>query len=105
MANSGLKPQEYSGPILGLIFLRYAEVRFALQRGKLDATGCAAPERRLIYAATSTYSTWLDGSGIGSPSSRIPARWSSMALRILRSTASTVAPVATQPGKSSTYAP
>jgi type I restriction-modification system DNA methylase subunit len=25
-ANSGLKPQEYSGPILGLIFLRFAEV-------------------------------------------------------------------------------
>jgi len=24
-ANSGLKPQEYSGPILGLIFLRFAE--------------------------------------------------------------------------------
>jgi len=24
-ANSGLKPQEYSGPILGLIFLRLAE--------------------------------------------------------------------------------
>ena len=29
-ANSGLKPQEYSGPILGLIFLRFAEVRFAI---------------------------------------------------------------------------
>jgi len=28
-ANSGLKAQEYSGPILGLIFLRFAEVRFA----------------------------------------------------------------------------
>jgi hypothetical protein len=31
-ANSGLKAQEYSGPILGLIFLRFAEVRFAIQR-------------------------------------------------------------------------
>jgi type I restriction enzyme M protein len=31
-ANSGLKPQEYSGPILGLIFLRLAEVRFTAQR-------------------------------------------------------------------------
>ncbi len=29
-ANSGLKAQEYSGPILGLIFLRFAEVRFAV---------------------------------------------------------------------------
>lgn len=36
-ANSGLKAQEYSGPILGLIFLRFAEVRFALQRNRLEA--------------------------------------------------------------------
>ena len=35
-ANSGLKAQEYPGPILGLIFLRFAEVRFALQRTKLE---------------------------------------------------------------------
>ena len=35
-ANSGLKAQEYSGPILGLIFLRFAEVRFAIQRKKLE---------------------------------------------------------------------
>ncbi len=35
-ANSGLKPQEYSGPILGLIFLRFAEVRFIAQRAKLE---------------------------------------------------------------------
>ncbi len=38
-ANSGLKPQEYSGPILGLIFLRFAEVRFSLLRAKLEAEG------------------------------------------------------------------
>jgi len=35
-ANSGLKAQEYSGPILGIIFLRFAEVRFAQQRAKLE---------------------------------------------------------------------
>lgn len=35
-ANSGLKAQEYSGPILGIIFLRFAEVRFAAQRTKLE---------------------------------------------------------------------
>jgi type I restriction-modification system DNA methylase subunit len=35
-ANSGLKAQEYSGPILGLIFLRFAEVRFAIQRNRLE---------------------------------------------------------------------
>jgi type I restriction enzyme M protein len=28
-ANSGLKAQEYSGPILGLIFLKFAEVSSA----------------------------------------------------------------------------
>ena len=38
-ANSGLKAQEYSGPILGLIFLRFAEVRFAVQRIKLEKAG------------------------------------------------------------------
>jgi type I restriction enzyme M protein len=35
-ANSGLKAQEYSSPILGLIFLRFAEVRFAIQYKKLE---------------------------------------------------------------------
>lgn len=41
-ANSGLKPQEYSGPILGLIFLRFAEVRFAALRTKLESAGSSA---------------------------------------------------------------
>ena len=41
-ANSGLKPQEYSGPILGLIFLRFAEVRFAVLRARLEAAGSSA---------------------------------------------------------------
>ena len=35
-ANSGLKSQEYSAPVLGLIFLRFAEVRFTAQRAKLE---------------------------------------------------------------------
>lgn len=43
-ANSGLKAQEYSGPILGLIFLRFAEVRFAIHRTKLE--GASASSRR-----------------------------------------------------------
>ena len=34
-ANSSLKSQEYSAPILGLIFQRFAEVRFAVQRASL----------------------------------------------------------------------
>jgi type I restriction enzyme M protein len=41
-ANSGLKAQEYSGPILGLIFLRFAEVRFAIQNKKLEQAGTSA---------------------------------------------------------------
>ena len=41
-ANSGLKAQEYSGPILGLIFLRFAEMRFAGQRAKLEKAGTSS---------------------------------------------------------------
>ncbi|MCM8662163.1 class I SAM-dependent DNA methyltransferase, partial [Accumulibacter sp.] len=41
-ANSGLKAQEYSGPILGLIFLRFAEVRFAARRARLEAVGTSS---------------------------------------------------------------
>jgi len=44
-ANSGLKAQEYSGPILGLIFLRFAEVRFTAQRATLEKAG-ASPGAR-----------------------------------------------------------
>ena len=43
-ANSGLKSQEYSAPVLGLIFLRFAEVRYAAQRAKLEKVG-ATPRR------------------------------------------------------------
>jgi type I restriction enzyme M protein len=38
-ANSDLKAQQYSGPILGLIFLRFAEVRFAALRANLETAG------------------------------------------------------------------
>ena len=41
-ANSGLKAQEYSGPILGLIFLRFAEVRFTARRTTLEKAGTSA---------------------------------------------------------------
>ena len=47
-ANSGLKAQEYSGPILGLIFLRFAEVRFATQRTKLEAAATSARRRSRV---------------------------------------------------------
>ena len=41
-ANSGLKAQEYSGPILGLIFLRFADVRFWAQRELLAQAGASS---------------------------------------------------------------
>ena len=41
-ANSGLKAQEYSGPILGIIFLRFAEARFAKQRKKLEKASASS---------------------------------------------------------------
>jgi type I restriction enzyme M protein len=41
-ANSGLKSQEYSALVLALIFLRFAEVRFAAQRAKLEKASASA---------------------------------------------------------------
>ena len=41
-ANSGLKSQEYSAPVLGLIFLRFAEVRFTNQRNQLEKAGASS---------------------------------------------------------------
>src|SRR5882672_2003359 len=50
-ANSGLKSQEYSAPVLGLIFLRFAEVRFAAQRASLEKLATdARPSRRSLGA-------------------------------------------------------
>jgi type I restriction enzyme M protein len=42
-ANSGLKPSEYSRPVLGLLFLRYAETQFAA----VEATLAPKPGSRL----------------------------------------------------------
>ena len=40
-ANSGLKPSEYSRPILGLLFLRYADHRFTqVENGLKPKLGC-----------------------------------------------------------------
>src|SRR5271167_2504620 len=44
-ANSGLKSQEYSAPVLGLIFLRFAEVRFAAQRATLEKKAATSSRR------------------------------------------------------------
>lgn len=41
-ANSSLSAAQYSQPVLGLIFLRFAEVRFAAQRAKLDKASASS---------------------------------------------------------------
>jgi type I restriction enzyme M protein len=41
-ANSGLKAQEYSAPVLGLIFLLFADVRFSAQRATLEKAGTSS---------------------------------------------------------------
>jgi len=38
-ANTGLKPSEYAAPVLGLIFLRYAETRFTEAEAQLGKSG------------------------------------------------------------------
>lgn len=45
-ANTGLKPAEFSGPVLGLIFLRYAESRFAEAEKRIGKVGSG--ERRKV---------------------------------------------------------
>lgn len=41
-AGAGLKQSDYSEPILGLIFLRFAEVRFSARRAELEKAGASA---------------------------------------------------------------
>ena len=43
-ANTGLKPSEFSNPVLGLIFLRYAEKRFHEAEAKLVISGLTISE-------------------------------------------------------------
>jgi type I restriction enzyme M protein len=41
-AGAGLKQSDYSEPILGLIFLRFAEVRFMGRRAELEKTSASS---------------------------------------------------------------
>ena len=58
-ANSGLKASEYGTPVLGLIFLRFADARFEAAREEIEAKGSARRKigpsdyhaERLIYLA------------------------------------------------------
>lgn len=47
--NSGLRPAKYSGPVLGLIFLRYAEKKFAAAEEKIGPVGSGS--RRKVSKA------------------------------------------------------
>ena len=44
-ANSGLRPAEFSTPVLGLIFLRYAEKRFAELEARIGPVGSGGRRR------------------------------------------------------------
>ncbi|MEJ7615795.1 MAG: type I restriction-modification system subunit M N-terminal domain-containing protein [Pyrinomonadaceae bacterium] len=50
-ANTGLRPSEYSAPVLGLIFLRYAERRFADAGRNLNTGGNRRTVRATAYQA------------------------------------------------------
>ena len=51
-ANSKLKSSEYSPPVLGLIFLRYADHKFTVAEGQLQGKGSARrPISRIDYQA------------------------------------------------------
>jgi type I restriction enzyme M protein len=68
-ANSGLKAQEYSGPILGIIFLRFAEVRFAAKRAQLESPSSLGGERAGVRGDVPTSRVFRRGSRLDEPAS------------------------------------
>src|SRR5712664_869727 len=68
-ANSGLKAGEYSGPVLGLIFLRFAEARFARRRtSRIDDPKAYAAEGVLYLTPSARFDYLLqrpEGSNVG----------------------------------------
>lgn len=80
-ANSGLKAQEYSGPILGIIFLRFAEVRFAKQRAKLEKSASSSRRgSRLPVCRAFTRRQFISKSA--APSSNTFTRATANAIRV-----------------------
>lgn len=70
--NSGLEAQEYSGPILGLVFLRFAEVRFVAQRAKLGKAGVSrrptlTPDQRSIDPGGRFWSDLIQDLAVNDP--------------------------------------
>lgn len=49
-ANTGLKPSEFLTPVLGLIFLRYADKRFGEAGEALEAKGIRTEKMARAYA-------------------------------------------------------
>ena len=47
-ANSKLKSSEYSVPVLGLIFLRYADHKFTVAEQEIVGAMHASPKRRTV---------------------------------------------------------
>ena len=84
-ANSGLRPADFSTPVLGLIFLRYAEKRFAEAEARIGPVGSG--DRRkiskadyqaesVIFAARGAFShlqSLPEGENIGAPSEAMQA--------------------------------
>lgn len=46
-ANSDLRPSEYSTPVLGLIFLRHADLKFTRAKEEIEAQGAGTARRRI----------------------------------------------------------
>ncbi len=46
-ANSDLRPSEYSIPVLGLIFLRYADLKFTRAKEEIETQGAGSGRRKL----------------------------------------------------------
>ncbi len=51
-ANSGLTSAQYSTPVLGLIFLRFAEVRFAKRRAQLEKASSSSRRGGSRFSST-----------------------------------------------------
>ena len=71
--------------------------------GAQGRAGCGVSPGAEGWAGINTYSTMLSAAGGERPSSRRPSRWNWIAKSSSFSVSSTVAPVATQPGRSGTY--
>ena len=75
-ANSGLKARQYSTPVLGLIFPRFAVARFAQRRVQLEKTGTSA--RRGTSRIDDPKVYMAEGVVYLTPSARFDYLWISM---------------------------